>query len=452
MAARILPTTNSSAKLVSLTRNEQAFSSVIPFTRHRTHLHKMFRRKSLASIPLTCEKETQFDLALPDEQPRFSLHASRRNPILALCGIIILITGVTAIATSMFCTKTLPGDYRLNSIHARGLVGGIIGDNVNSLNGVAVTATAASAVTATASIPRPNKFFGPTILPAVAALLKQKTGMLSIEKRDDEALETIEERDIIDKRASVWQPAPGLTWTYQLSQVPSSDQLKNAAQYNVWDIDLFDTPVDSIKTIQAAGSKVICYFSGGTMEGWRSDANKFQPGDVGAPMGSWPNENWINTRSSNVRKIMTARLDLAQSKGCNGVDPDNIDAYNHQTGFPLTQNDAVNYVTYLAKQAAQRGLAISLKNSGDIIPRVLNVVQYSVEEACSAYSECDLYKPFTDAGKAVFHVEYPKGYGTVNTATVASSSMAAICTCKPKAHLSPIVKNNNLDSWQQECP
>lgn len=188
------------------------------------------------------------------------------------------------------------------------------------------------------------------------------------------------------------------------------------------------------------------------MEGWRSDANKFQAADIGQPMGDWPNENWINTKSINVRKIMAARLDLAKSKGCNGVDPDNMDAYAHDTGFMLQQSDAVNYVTFLANQASQRGLAISLKNAGEIIPRVLNVVQYSVEEACNAYSECDIYKPFTDAGKAVFHVEYPKGYGTVNTATVSSSAAAAICTCKSPLKLSPIIKNNNLDSWQQGCP
>lgn len=423
-----------------------------PFVRQHAPSCKMFRRKSLASIPLTCEKEIQLDNVFSGEQAKSSVYASRRSPILAICGVAILVTGVAAIATSMFCTKPLAGDFRLNSIHARGVVGDVVGDKVNSANGVAVTATAASAVTATVTVTRPNKFFGPTVLPEVAAFLKKQNGLVSIEKREDETSDAIEERDLIEKRASVWQPAPGLTWTYQLSQVPSAAQLKNAAQYDVWDIDLFDTPVDSIKTIQAAGSKVICYFSGGTMEGWRSDANKFLPGDVGAPMGSWPNENWINTKSLNVRKIMAARLDLAKSKGCDGVDPDNIDAYAHTTGFLLTQNDAVNYITYLAKQAAQRGLAISLKNSGDIIPKVLDVVQYSVEEACSAYNECDLYKPFIDAGKAVFHVEYPKGYGTVNTATVASSSMAAICTCKPRIRLSPIIKNNNLDSWQQECP
>lgn len=83
-----------------------------------------------------------------------------------------------------------------------------------------------------------------------------------------------------------------------------------------------------------------------------------------------------------------------------------------------------------------------MKNSGDIIPEVMNLVQYSVEEACSAYDECDIYTPFTDAGKAVFHVEHPKGYGVVDTAAVSSSAMTLICTCIADWNYSPIVKNN----------
>lgn len=352
----------------------------------------------------------------------------------------------------MFCDRNLGGDNRGLSLSTLTTISDNAFHHANArdlLDGA--TSTVVAAVTAVTAV-RPNKFFGPTISPDLAATLKAASGLASIERRDSaEASDPIRVRHSIEKRA-VWQPAPGLNWTYQLSEVPSSAQLKNASQYSVWDIDLFDVPASSIQTIQAAGSKVICYFSAGTDENWRSDSNKFQSADIGNAMGDWAGENWINTKSTSIRKIMAARLDLAKSKGCDGVDPDNIDAYNHDTGFSLTQSDAVNYVTYLARQASQRGLAISLKNSGDIVSKVINLVQYSVEEACSAYDECDLYKPFTDAGKAVFHVEYPKGYGTVDTATVSSSTMAAICTCRSKYKLSPIVKNNNLDSWQQQCP
>lgn len=61
---------------------------------------------------------------------------------------------------------------------------------------------------------------------------------------------------------------------------------------------------------------------------------------------------------------------------------------------------------YLAQEAAAADLAIGLKNSLDLIPDVLDVVQFAVNEQCHEYSECAAYKPFTDANKAVFNIEY----------------------------------------------
>lgn len=383
-----------------------------------------------------------------------SSQSHRQRILIGLCAVAILTTGLAVgMGMSVFYGDFLRECFR--GISYLTPAAGSLSGTLSNIGARDVIGNTTNTVVGAVTVTRPNKFFGPTISPQLAAIFKATNHVVSVEKKDVEDDEST--YDILEERATVstpviWQPGPGLNWTYQLSQVPSSSQLKNPSQYNVWDIDLFDTPASSIQTIQAAGSKVICYFSAGTVENWRSDSNQFQSADVGAAMGTWPGENWINTKSASVRKIMAARLDLAKSKGCNGVDPDNIDAYNHDTGFSLTQSDAVSYVSYLAKQAALRGLAISLKNSADIIPRVINLVQYSVEEACSAYSECYLYQAFTNAGKAVFHVEYPKGYGTVNTATVSSSSMASICTCKGSYHLSPIIKNNNLDSWQQQCP
>lgn len=254
-----------------------------------------------------------------------------------------------------------------------------------------------------------------------------------------------------NRATTMWKPAPGLTWTYQLSLVPTASQLLNPKEFDVWNIDLFDTPTASIKTIQAAGSKVICYFSAGTFEEWRSDASKFKAADKGVAMEDWEGETWINTASSNVRSIMASRLDLAVSKGCNAVDPDNMDGYDHNTGFSLTQDTATNYVQYLASEASKRGLSIGLKNSLDIIPRVLNSVQFAVNEQCAQYNECETLKPFTDANKPVFHVEYPKGDSVNNNKNVSTKQSNAVCACKSKWNFSPIIKNSNLNSWIQKC-
>lgn len=61
----------------------------------------------------------------------------------------------------------------------------------------------------------------------------------------------------------------------------------------------------------------------------------------------------------------------------------------------------------MATTAAANNLAIGLKNAVDIIPDVVDIVQFAVNEQCHQYEgECALYKPFTDANKAVFNIEY----------------------------------------------
>ena len=60
----------------------------------------------------------------------------------------------------------------------------------------------------------------------------------------------------------------------------------------------------------------------------------------------------------------------------------------------------------MAEEAKNLNLAIGLKNAIDIIPDVVDVVQFAVNEQCHEYSECEAYKPFTDANKAVFNIEY----------------------------------------------
>lgn len=92
----------------------------------------------------------------------------------------------------------------------------------------------------------------------------------------------------------------------------------------VWDIDLFDSDLATVSALKAAGKIVICYFSAGTYEDWRDDAKSFPTADIGKALKDWPDEKWIRTGSTNVRSIMTKRIQLASTKGCDAIDPDNI--------------------------------------------------------------------------------------------------------------------------------
>ena len=60
----------------------------------------------------------------------------------------------------------------------------------------------------------------------------------------------------------------------------------------------------------------------------------------------------------------------------------------------------------MASEAAKYGMAIGLKNALDIIPSVMDIVQFAVNEQCVANNECNTYDAFLGAGKPVFHIEY----------------------------------------------
>lgn len=199
-----------------------------------------------------------------------------------------------------------------------------------------------------------------------------------------------------------WQPEPGTSWQIQLT-----DDINTSYEVEVYVIDLFDTPTTTIKTLQNEGRMVICYFSAGTWEDWREDAADFPEAVLGNDLEDWEGERWLDISAAELLKpIMTARLDLALEKGCNGVDPDNVNGYTNETGFPLTYEDQIAYNKWLAEQAHQRGLSIGLKNALEQIEDLVEYFDWALNEECFAYEECDLLLPFIDAGKAVFGIEY----------------------------------------------
>jgi hypothetical protein len=244
----------------------------------------------------------------------------------------------------------------------------------------------------------------------------------------------------IPANATWWKPQNGTTWQIILNgklNITTFDPVE------VYDIDLFDNTVNMIASLHAAGKKVICYFSAGSYENWRPDANQFPTSALGNPLQGWNGENWLDTNSAAVRTIMENRMDLAVNKSCDAVDPDNIDAYDNDNGLSLTQTDAVNYVTFLAGEAHKRGLGCSLKNGGKILNRVVNVTDFQVNEQCVQYSECATFRPFINQGKPVFHIEYPD---PLDAASIKSS-----CSDVQEEGFSTLIKHMDLDEYYVAC-
>ena len=198
-----------------------------------------------------------------------------------------------------------------------------------------------------------------------------------------------------------YRPEVPTTWQWQLMGT-----LNTSYAVDVYDIDLFDTSADTIEQLQNEGHYVICYFSAGSSEDWRDDFSRFDPEDLGKNLDGWEGENWLDIRSPNVLDIMEDRLDLAAQKGCDGVEPDNMDGFTNDTGFNLLPVDQLYYNRTLANAAHERDLTVGLKNDGDQAEELVDYFDFSLNEECHAYDECGQLQPFIDAGKPVFNAEY----------------------------------------------
>lgn len=248
-----------------------------------------------------------------------------------------------------------------------------------------------------------------------------------------------------------WQPAVGTKWQIILKSNDGAP-ISTSVDAPIYDIDLFDNNKTVISDLQKMGRKVICYFSAGSFEDWRADAGDFKDADKGKDLDGWPGEKWLNVTSPNVRKIMQTRLDIAVTKGCDGVDPDNIDGYDNPNGLDLTKAGAIDYVNWLASQSHSRGLSVGLKNGGDIIDSVIKNMQWCVNEQCAEFDECDTYASFIEADKPVFHIEYPKGDSTNNNNSVTTAQAKSACTANSSGNFSTVIKNMDLDNWVEHCP
>ena len=144
---------------------------------------------------------------------------------------------------------------------------------------------------------------------------------------------------------------------------------------------------------------------------------------------------------------MQQRLDSAKQKGCDAVDPDNMDAYqNGGGGFDLTTADAVNYIQFIASEAHSRGMACGLKNALSIVPKVVHDVDFAVNEQCVQYQECNDLLPFTNNNKPVFGIEYPKPL-------ITQVKVDSVCDSKQRPKdFETLIKYMNLNATYWACP
>jgi len=275
-----------------------------------------------------------------------------------------------------------------------------------------------------------------------------------------------------------WQPGLNSRWQYQLQGTRTSsgtcDTSQNPGGINVnitgtaftgatgvapvvFDIDpQIDTICDTspphytqntlaVSQIHAKGDKAIAYIDAGTWESFRQDAAQFDAFNNSSPcngclygrtLSGFHNEKWLNInpgvmgvnpntglledRQAFILDEMTARVSQARADGFDGIEFDNVDAWQNNTGLTISSDTQLQYDTQLANIAHAAGRTAALKNdtdqicaqgSGSTCGGLTRWFDYTVNEQCQQYKECAKLDPFLAAGKAVFEVEYKLSTG-----------------------------------------
>ena len=110
----------------------------------------------------------------------------------------------------------------------------------------------------------------------------------------------------------------------------------------MYDLDMFETDTSMVESLHSQGRMAVCYISVGSWEDWRPDKDQFASSVLGSKYEGWPGERWLDIRQLNaLAPIIQTRFDECKAKGFDGIEPDNIDGYLNDTGFPLTDRKSV---------------------------------------------------------------------------------------------------------------
>ncbi len=178
---------------------------------------------------------------------------------------------------------------------------------------------------------------------------------------------------------------------------------------DIYDIDGDYNSAATVAALHAQGKKVVCYMDAGVYENYRADASSFPASVIGNADDGWNGSYWLDVRQISVLEpIMKARIANCKAKGFDAVEPDEIDGYSNDPGFPITYADQLAYNEAFAGWVHQAGMSVLLKGDIDQAVDLQPYFDFTLNEECDLYQECSPgLDAFSNAGKAVFIAEYP---------------------------------------------
>ncbi|MGC4937300.1 endo alpha-1,4 polygalactosaminidase [Kribbella sp. DT2] len=227
-----------------------------------------------------------------------------------------------------------------------------------------------------------------------------------------------------------WIPRRSQAWQWQLS-----GPLDLSVDVPIYDVDGASTTAAQVSALHQKGRRVICYFNAGAAQ----KGDSYPESVLGKALEGWPDERWLDVRRLDVLEpIITRRIASCAAKGFDAVEPDNVDGYANDTGFPLTAAHQLAFNRMVAGVAHRHGLAVALKNDLAQVAQLEPAFDFAINEQCAEYGECAQLVPFVQAGKAVLHVEY-------------NLEPAAFCAKTKVYGFSSMRKPENLGAARQPC-
>lgn len=208
-------------------------------------------------------------------------------------------------------------------------------------------------------------------------------------------------------------------------------------------LDGFDTPAEEVAKLVARGVYPVCYINIGARENWRPDHGDFSPEVIGKSYEGWEGEDWLDIRRIDlIGPIMAKRLDMCKAKGFLGIDPDNLDSFQQDTGFDIKKTDQLRYLGWFAAETHKRGMAIGLKNIPEFVPLLADTYDWALTESCFEQGWCEDMTPFLVRNKPVYIVEY----------TDEDVQLPALCAYAKQHGFTALLKHRELDgAFRKDC-
>lgn len=230
---------------------------------------------------------------------------------------------------------------------------------------------------------------------------------------------------------------PGLSWDWQLD-----GEMDLGRAVDVMALDLDEVEPSDIAALKARGVRTVCYISVGTAEDFRDDWPDFPPAVLGPELPDWPGERYLDIRDrAAILPIMLRRMERCAAKGFDAVEPDNMDLYDNEVGFPISRSHQLAYLRDLAGMAHGLGLAIAQKNAEELVPDLVEQFDFMMIEECWANERCEETLPYIRAGKAVLDAEY----------TDSGTDLPQACAAAVRMGISMVYKTRELRAEWIRC-